>query len=88
MAQITFEAEEAGQKPLLIRVIDADGGNVIPPAEGSITLAAPEGSLSPVAHIVLELNMLTFPKFGMYSVEVMVGGESVASLPLEVTQVA
>lgn len=88
VAQIGFDADEAGAKALAIRVIDADGGNIIPPVDGQIEFTAPEGALSPVAQVVLELNMVTFPRFGVYSVELALDGQSIASLPIEVLPAA
>ena len=88
VAQIGFDAAEAGAKALAIRVIDADGGNIIPPVDGQIEFTAPEGALSPVAQVVLELNMVTFPRFGVYSVELALDGQSIASLPIEVLPAA
>jgi hypothetical protein len=83
-AEIAYAPDEAGPKALAIRLIDADGGNIIPPIDGQLVFGPAEGTLTPVAHIVVELNMITFPKYGRYSVELSVGGESAASMPLEV----
>lgn len=84
VAQIGFNADEAGTKQLAVRLIDADGGNVIAPVDGQLVFNAPEGALSPVAQVLLEFSMVTFPKFGVYSVDLSIDGQSIASLPLEV----
>lgn len=84
VAQIGFTADEAGTKQLAVRLIDADGGNVIAPVDGQLVFNAPEGALSPVAQVLLEFSMVTFPKFGVYSVDLSIDGQSIASLPLEV----
>jgi hypothetical protein len=84
VAQVAFDLDEVGAKPLAIRVIDPDGGNVIPPVDGEITFASPEGVLSPVAQVVVELTMVTFPRFGVYAVDVAIDHRPIASLPLEV----
>ena len=88
VAEVAYAAAEAGSKPMALRVIDADGGNVIPPVDGQIAFAEPNGTLTPVAHLVLELNLLTFPTYGVYSVDLSLDGESVASMPLEVLRPA
>jgi hypothetical protein len=84
VAEIAYSAAEAGPKPFSLRVIDADGGNVIAPVNGEVAFASPDETLTPVAHMVLELNMLTFPAYGIYAVDLRVDDEAVASMPLEV----
>jgi hypothetical protein len=88
IAEVAYTAVEAGTKAMSLRVIDADGGYVIPPIEGQIAFNEPDGTLTPVAHLVLELNMLTFPAYGVYSLDLTVDGDTVASMPLEVLRPA
>jgi hypothetical protein len=84
IAEVAYTAAEAGTKAMSLRVIDADGGNVIPPIEGQVAISELDGALTPVAHLVIELNMLTFPAYGVYAMDLTVDSETVASLPLEV----
>ena len=84
VAQLGFDADEAGTKQLSVRLIDADGGNVIQPVDGQIVFNAPDGALSPVAQVMLEFALVTFPQFGVYSVDLSIDEQSIASLPLEV----
>ena len=88
VAQVSFAHDEVGAHGLAIRVIDADGGNILPPVDGQITFNAPDEALSPVAQVVVELNLVTFPRFGVYSVELAIDGRSIASLPIEVLPAA
>jgi hypothetical protein len=88
VAQIAFTHDEVGAHALAIRVIDPDGGNVIPPVDGEIAFSAPDEALSPVAQVVVELNLVTFPRYGVYSVELAIDGQSIASLPIEVLPAA
>ena len=88
VAQIAFAHDEIGAHPLAIRVIDPDGGNVVPPVDGQIAFSAPDEALSPVAQVVVELNLVTFPRYGVYSIELAIDGQSIASLPIEVLPAA
>jgi hypothetical protein len=76
---------ESGTKKVEVRLIDADGGNVVPPVEGEMVLADPTDGLSGRGNLILQLGGLQFPKYGQYSVEIGVGGQSIASIPLRVS---
>lgn len=84
VAEIGYRLDEVGPKALTLRVIDDDGHDLIPPVQGQIAFNETSETLSPVAHLVLELNALTFQRYGRYSVELQLDDVSVASMPLEV----
>ncbi|RLT35667.1 MAG: hypothetical protein DWI59_02700 [Chloroflexi bacterium] len=85
VAEVGYTLAEAGTKTLLLRVIDDDGADLMPPVTGEIAFNEHQDAetLSPVAHLVLEMNALTFPRFGRYSVDLQLDGVSIASMPLE-----
>ncbi len=84
VAEIGYTLAEAGPKALTLRVIDDDGHDLIPPVQGQIAFNETSDTLTPVAHLVLELNALTFQRYGRYSVDLQLDGVSIASMPLEV----
>ncbi len=84
-ARIRYSSAEAGDKQLSVRIVDADGGNVIPPIDRSLSLGVPEG-LTGTAQIVIQLHGVRFEAFGQYAIQLAVGGQSIANLDLSVVE--
>ena len=84
-ARIRYSSAEAGDKQLSVRIVDADGANVIPPIDRSLSLGIPEG-LTGTAQIVIQLHGVRFEAFGRYAVQLAVGGQSIADLDLSVVE--
>ena len=84
VVQVRYSVAEVGSKELAIRVVDADGGNVIPPIDSRVEFGEPQPGVPGVARYVIELAGLTFPHYGDYAIHVAVGGQEVANLPLSV----
>lgn len=85
VAALRFSSVEMGQKQLGVRVIDADGVNVIPPIDAPMNVEAPRlGYTYRVQRIALALHGIGFPRYGDYSVRWLVDGNEVKSVPLRV----
>ena len=84
VTQVRYSVAEVGTKTLAIRVVDADGGNVIPPIDSEVAFAVPPGSTVATARLIVALNGLTFPRYGDYAIHVAIDGHDVASLRLAV----
>ena len=68
-----------------IRIIDADGNNVIPPIDATIKVESPlPGYLYRVQRIALALHGVKFSMYGDHSVSWLVDGTEVKSVPLKV----
>ena len=78
-----FERSDEGVKWLAIRVIDPDGGDVVPPIDGQLTLTDP-GDAVGAARVISQLLGVQFLQYGEYAVEVAIGGLPLVSLPLSV----
>lgn len=67
-------------------LINEDGKNVVPPLDVTINVAAPPaGFLYKNQRIALAMNMVTFPKYGDYSISWLVEGQEVFSIPLKIS---
>ena len=84
-ARIRYSSAEAGDKELSVRMVDADGKNVIPPIDRGLSLGAPEG-LTGTAQIVIQLLGVRFEAFGQYAVQLAIGGQSIANINLSVIE--
>ena len=76
---------EAGAKSIEISLIDADGKHVIPKISGSLTFPEVQGVTETFTQIAVAFNNVKFPEYGEYSLEVVIQGIRVASLPLKVS---
>ena len=85
VARIRYSSAEAGDKQLSLRMVDADGKNIFPPIDRSLSLGTPEG-LTGTAQIVIQLLGVRFEAFGQYAVQVAVGGQSIANISLSVIE--
>ena len=87
--QLRASVAEVGTKNLTLRIIDADGKDVIP--EASVTLNVPRpqaGSMDSVARVAMRLNDVTFPRFSEYAVHLLIQGQELVRLPLRVSAAA
>lgn len=82
-----FSAVEAGSKQVGIRLIDADGKNIIPPLDVTVNVAPPPpGYTHRTQRIALALHSVKFDKYGDYSISWLVGAQEVKQVPLKVAE--
>ena len=86
ITQVRYSVAEEGAKTLAIRVVDADGGNVIPPIDSQVTFAVPPGTAVASARVIVALNGLTFPRYGDYAIHIAIDGHDVANLRFAVVE--
>jgi hypothetical protein len=80
-----FSVVEVGPKKLGVRIIDADGNNIVPPIDGNVNVdPPPAGYTNRTLRVALGIHGLEFPRFGDYSVSFLVEGQEVARVPLKV----
>ncbi len=81
-----FEKIERGEHKVVVHFVDADGKNVIPPAQGVIAMNFPEEQSSGSAHLILNIQGLNLQRLGEYSIDLAIDGQQKASLPLFVKE--
>lgn len=84
-----FTPEDDGDHELQISVIDEDGTpiNQQMPIKGSMPVKMPENSAFMTRHLIVGFQGLTFPKAGVYSVDITVDQELIQRLPLRIIKV-
>lgn len=84
-----FTPEDDGDHELQISVIDGDGKpiNEKMPIKGAMPVKMPENSAFMTRHLIVGFQGLSFPKPGVYSVDILVDGELIQRLPLRIVQV-
>jgi len=84
--RMRFESIERGEHKVAVTFVDLDGKNIIPPANGTISVNFPDGQRSGSANLILNIQRLKLEKYGEYSIDLAIDGRSEGSLPLFVIQ--
>ncbi len=81
-----FDRSERQTHKVEVRFVDVDGKNVIPPAQGDITINFPDDQRSGSTNMILNIQGLKLEKAGEYSIDLIVDGQHRSSLPLFVKE--
>ncbi len=82
---IRFESTEIGSKRMGVRIIDADGKNLVPPLDTTIELEPPPAGFTYRSQgLSLAFYGVEFPHYGDYSVRWLVNGTEVKDVSLKV----
>jgi hypothetical protein len=81
-----FEKIERGDHKVAVHFVDVDGKNVIPPAQGDITMNFSDQQSSGSANLILNIQGIRLEKLGEYSIDLAIDGKQEASLPLYVKE--
>lgn len=84
VARFRGSIAEAGQKHFSVRLIDADGRDVIAPIQKQVNFEPPgaEGFVN----LAVQLSNVQFKEYGSYAAYVVLGGEQKAHLPFKVQE--
>jgi hypothetical protein len=87
VCRLAFDAMDAGDRPFTIRLVDADGRDVLSPVQGQIHLR-PEGATATgtKANLLVDLLNAEFNSLGPHELSLAIDGDTVATLPLEVAR--
>lgn len=86
--RLRFSSKETGDHDFRLRLIDADGKEIIQPVQGKITVANPANGQFGSVNIVVNFNQLKFEKPGRYSFELYIDDDWKSGLPLYLHQAA
>lgn len=85
VAHIRASAAEAGDKDLVIRLIDADGIDIIPEITGTFNVPRPpEGATESTGKVGVGFNAVQFPRYSQYSLHVVIQGNEMIRIPIRV----
>jgi len=82
--RITFATADEGQHKVALTFINADGRPVMPAMEIPVIVALPEDVHFVTRNFVVNIQQLKFAEVGLYSVDILMDGRSLASIPLQV----
>ena len=82
--RVTFATADEGQHKLALTFINSDGRPVMPAMEIPVIVALPEDVHFVTRNFVVNIQQLKFAEVGLYSVDILMDGRSLASIPLQV----
>lgn len=86
VAQLKASVAEAGPKDIELRVIDADGADLIPPMKSKLDIPAGRGVTETHGRLCMAFNNLEFPRFGVYSIHLVIQGREMVRIPLRIAE--
>lgn len=84
--RMRFEAAETGEHSIDIQFMDADANPVGPRVTAKVNVKVHAGRASGAHNLVLNINGMRFPHFGVYDIQLKVDSVVRSSIPLLVAQ--
>jgi hypothetical protein len=84
----TFQPGDEGTRKLSLNFINADGHSILQGIELPVPVTLPDDAHFLTRNFIVNIQQLKFDEPGLYSVDVRLDNESVASVPLLVRQMA
>ena len=82
---VGYSAVESGEKRMGIRLLDPDARDAMNPIQQDITLSPRQGVVDSKARIIVEVNSVTFNSEGPHAFHVVIDGNEMARLPIDVS---
>lgn len=87
VVQLRASVAEVGDKDISIRLIDADGADVIKHVTGVMNVPQPlPGTIDSKGVLVVGFGGVSFPKYGDYTLFLTVQGQDMARIPIRIAQ--
>lgn len=80
--RLRFSAVEAGQHKCRVTIMDESGKHIVKPLEGQVSVNAPKDRSTIAINLILNLQGVTLPHEGEYSIDLAMDGRQEATLPL------
>ncbi len=85
VVQLRANVVEAGEKSLEVDFIDEDGKEIVPPLKTKFTIPKPQAGTETVGRLAMRFDNTEFPKYGAYSLHVLVEGHEMVRIPLKIS---
>ena len=84
VARLRGSVAEVGIKDVTIRIIDADGQDVIPPVDQQLQFNVQSPALFGFLNVVVQLGGLEFRTYGGYAIHLLLAGNELARVAFQV----
>ena len=82
--QLRANTVEAGEKNFEVALIDDEGREVLTPLKGKLNIPRPPSGTESTGRLAMRFDSVEFPKYGSYSLHVVVEGHEMVRIPLRV----
>jgi len=86
--RVTFFSDDEGDRKLSLNFINADGRAILQDIPMAVSVVLPDDAHFLTRNFIVNIQQLKFEEPGLYSVDVRLDQETVASIPLLVRQMA
>lgn len=86
VARLRGSVAETGIKDVTLRIIDADGQDLIPPVEQQMQFNVQSPALFGFLNVVVQLGGLEFQTYGAYAIHLLLSGNELARAGFQVAQ--
>jgi hypothetical protein len=83
--QLRTNVVEAGEKNLEVHLIDEDGTEILPPLRTKFEIPKPQSGTESIGRLAMRFDNTEFPKYGSYSLHVVVEGHEMVRIPLKIS---
>ena len=83
--QLRSNLVEAGEKNLEVYLIDEDGKEIVPPLKTKFNIPKPQSGMESIGRLAMRFDNTEFPKYGSYSLHVVVEGHEMVRIPLKIS---
>jgi hypothetical protein len=84
VARLRGSMAETGVKDVTVRIIDADGQDVIPPVQQQMQFNVQAPALFGFLNVVIQLGGLELTKYGAYAIHLLLSGNELARVAFQV----
>ncbi|MBC2604996.1 DUF6941 family protein [Pelagicoccus albus] len=84
--RMRFGVLEEGKHLVAVKFVDKDDNTIGPVMNAGISVKMQKGRESGAHNLVVNLNRISFPRFGTYRIQLLVDGEWKSEIPLLVAQ--
>ncbi|MGD0352670.1 MAG: hypothetical protein ABSB38_04155 [Dehalococcoidia bacterium] len=85
VVQLRTNLVEAGDKNLEVFLIDEDGKEIVPPLRTKFNIPKPQAGTESIGRLAMRFDNTEFPKYGSYSLHVVVEGHEMVRIPLKIS---
>ena len=80
--RVTFGSENEGSQLLRLNFVDADGRSIMPGIDLPLEVSLPDDAFFGTRNFIVNIQQLKFDQPGLYSIDVLVGEDLKANIPL------
>jgi len=82
--RVTFTSGDEGAHQMKLHFVDADGRPILAGMDIPVEVAIPEDTHFGTRNFIINIQQLKFEAPGLYAIDVTLGGQTIASVPLMV----